>query len=264
VPDTPAILIPDLERLMRDVLRSVFEDDLGEDWLANLTRSSKDALERSAGLAASQRPKESLRDNWDSAGVGEISGVVQSRWTYIAESLDEIWPSPAHAKIDLERLRKYRGGVLHDVGAPPGPWINEEMAGLITRLRVGFEALRRTKAGQDDEWWPYIETVHSNVPEFNGLTNPDITILNEGDLVSFDVRAVHPTDDQNRLRYRLTVTGASNTENDRPWQEKSTFELTARPGRQLGFLLSVKDVSGDDEDAGSVVFMARVRPIVRP
>jgi hypothetical protein len=77
---------------------------------------------------------------------------------------------------------------------------------MILRLRIGFEGLRRVLAHDDGQWRPYIEAIHSNIPEFQfdrttprSLSQP--VMLAEGDLVRFKIVGVHPHGSRDRLQY---------------------------------------------------------------
>ena len=59
---SPADAIPDLERLMRDMLRSVFDTTLGADWLKRLSNQVRQAVEQTAEIARKQRANERWRD----------------------------------------------------------------------------------------------------------------------------------------------------------------------------------------------------------
>lgn len=163
---SPADAIPDLERLMRDVLRSVFDTTLGAEWLKRLSNQVRQAVEQTAEIARKQRPNETLRDDWAAVGIGEIAATLRSTWPTLNGALAGVWLSPDEATVDLSRLVAYRGKNLHAVGPPQGQIKDEEVAAMILRLRIGFEGLRRSLAHDDGKWWPYIEAIHSNIPEF--------------------------------------------------------------------------------------------------
>lgn len=206
---SPADAIPDLERLMRDVLRSVFDTTLGAEWLKRLSNQVRQAVEQTAEIARKQRPNETLRDDWAAVGIGEIAATLRSTWPTLNGALAGVWLSPDEATVDLSRLVAYRGKNLHAVGPPQGQIKDEEVAAMILRLRIGFEGLRRSLAHDDGKWWPYIEAIHSNIPEFcfDRTTPPTLRepiVLSEGDLVRFEVVGVHPQAPQDRLRYQLT------------------------------------------------------------
>jgi len=98
------------------------------------------------------------------------------------------------------------------------------------------------------EWWPYIEAIHSNVPEFcfDRTTPPtlrDTIVLSEGDLVRFEVVGVHPQGPQDRLRYQLT--GGYPMSEASPgsgWVEHSEFRVSVPKKRKVDFFLYVADV----------------------
>jgi hypothetical protein len=205
---SPADAIPDLERLMRDVLRRVFEAALGAEWMNGLSTSTRGGVERAAEIARKQRSRETLRDDWDAVGIGEIAAVLRSTWQNLNGALADVWSNLDEASVDLTRLSAYRGKNLHAVGPPEGQIKDEEVAAMILRLRIGFEGLRRLLAHEDNQWWPYIEAIHSNIPEFcfdrttsHSLVEP--VLLCEGDLVRFEIVGVHPQGPQDRLRYQI-------------------------------------------------------------
>ena len=65
--EDPGSEIPRLERLMRDVIRAIFERDVGPEWLAGLSRSVTVDIDRAREVARKHRPTEALRDGWDAA-----------------------------------------------------------------------------------------------------------------------------------------------------------------------------------------------------
>jgi hypothetical protein len=261
---SPADAIPDLERLMRDVLRDVFEGTLGDGWLASgLSRSVREGIERAGNLARSQRPTEALRDDWDAVGLAEMAASLRSVWQQLDGALDSLWPDPHAASVDLDRLIAYRGKNLHAVGPPGGQIRDDEIGAMILRLRVGFESVRRRLANEEGEWWPYVEAIHSNIPEFcwdrtSGPYIPSRPLLFEDDLVTFSVVGVHPNGPQERLRYRVYV-GTSGWDSD--WTADSTFSVSVPRWTNVTFSIAVADV--DDLDlkrSGGQNFSCRVRP----
>ena len=258
--DEPGALIPDLERLARDVLRTVFEGTMGAKWRDQVGTKASAAIAKAATLAKAQRPTEVLRDDWEAAGIGEISTILKSNWSKVSGALAAVWPSLEHAKVDLDRLRRFRGKALHQVGAPAGPGEAEELAGLITRLRTGFEAIRRDIAGAASEWWPYIEAVHSNIPGFSrvrGSETMTVVDLFERDLVSFDIRAVHPTAEQHHLRFKVSLAGLPSP-HEVGWSERNRLELPVIAARSLAFHVFVADAR-DLHNADEWVFPCRAR-----
>src|SRR5664280_3209644 len=251
---------------MRDVLRSVFVTTLGAEWLKGLSNQVRPGVERAAETARKQRPKESLRDDWAAVGIGEIAATLRSTWPTLNGALAGVWSSLDEMDVDLSRLAAYRGKNLHAVGPPQGQIKDEEVAAMILRLRIGFEGLRRSLAQDDGEWWPYIEAIHSNVPEFcfDRTTPPtlrDTIVLSEGDLVRFEVVGVHPQGPQDRLRYQLTggypmseaFPGCSG------WVGHSEFRVSVPKKRKVDFFLYVADVD-DPKNADMRPFECRVRP----
>jgi hypothetical protein len=261
---SPADAIPDLERLMRDVLRGVFAATLGAEWLNGLSNQVRKGVERAAETAHIQRPDETLRDDWDAVGIGEIAATLRSTWQNLNNAVADVWPTLDEATVDLNRLSAYRGKNLHAVGPPEGQIKDEEIAAMILRLRIGFEGLRRSLAHDDDEWWPYIEAIHSNIPEFcfDRTTPPPLrrTVLTEGDLVWFEIVGVHPQGRQDRLRYRLT--GGYPFAEAFPgsgWVEHSEFRVSVPKKRDVQLFLSVADVD-DLDNVDMQSFQCRVRP----
>jgi hypothetical protein len=261
---SPADAIPDLERLMRDVLRGVFAAALGAEWLNGLSNQVRKGVEWAAETAHKQRPDETLRDDWDAVGIGEIVATLRSTWQNLNGALADVWPTKYEATVDLTRLNAYRGKNLHAVGPPAGQIKDEETAAMILRLRIGFEGLRRSLAHDDGEWWPYVEAIHSNIPEFCfDRTTPlplRQPVLFEGDLVWFEIVGVHPQGPQDRLRYQLT--GGYPLVEAFPgsgWVERSEFRVWLPKKRDVQFFLYVADVD-DPENSEMRSFQCRVRP----
>lgn len=247
---------------MRDVLRHVFEVPLGPDWLSGLSRGVREDLERVSSLARTQRPNETLRDDWDAVGIGEIAAAVRSTWSDLNGALAAVWPDPYVATVDLDRLHAYRGKNLHAVGPPGGQVSDAEMGGLILRLRIGFEAMRRQLVSDNGQWWPYIEAVHSNIPEFrlDATHHAAWAQLVEGDLVWFEIVGVHPQGSQDRLRYRIKggrVAGGDIP--DTGWVANRQFQFAVPRLRTVEFFLAVADLDDLDNFALSVC-SAEVRP----
>lgn len=248
---------------MRDVLRRVFDAAVGVDWLDGLSEGARKGIERSANIARTQRPDETLGDDWDAVGIREIDATLRSIWQRLNGALTTVWPDQNAATVDLDRLRAYRGKNLHAVGPPDGQIRDEEMGAMVLRLRIGFEGLRRHLANDEGEWWPYIEAVHSNIPEFcldrtTGLMGN--AVLSEGDLVRFEIVGVHPQGPQDRLRYRLTARGGHIP--DSGWVERSEFHVSVPRQRTVRFILAVADA--DDLTNRSLrMCSCRVRPAER-
>jgi hypothetical protein len=253
---SPADAIPDLERLMRNVLRDVLRVNLGDEWLGGLSKGARDGVDRAAETARSQRPNENLRDPWEAVGIGEIGATLRSTWDHLGGALADVWKDAAEAKVDLDRLRAYRGKNLHAVGSPEGKIRADEAAAIVLRLRVGFEGVRRQLAGDQGEWWPYIEAVHSNIAEFcydrsrGPATRPEAKLV-EGDTVQLDVVAVHPTAPQERLRYKFG--GRMNTISA-DWTTDTQFALIVPNTRDETLWVQVGDV--DDLGNSQLVILS--------
>lgn len=222
---SPADDIPDLERLMREVLRLSFEREHGADWQDGLSGSMRSSIERCGDRARAKRPEEELRDGWDAVGLGEISALLRS---VFPSAIAVVWPDPQTSTVDLARLTAYRNKNLHAVGPPSGQIGDQEIEGIILRLRVGFENVRRTLMDEAGDWWPYIESLHSNIPEFcltrgaGGMLGPKAQpTLNEGDLITVEVVAVNPNGDSGKLRFRFQAGWSTQT-----WSESSSFSCT--------------------------------------
>ena len=126
----------------------------------------RQGVERAAETARKQRPNETLRDDWDAVGLGEIAAMLRSIWQNLGDALTNVWQNLDEATVDLSRLVAYRGKNLHAVGPPEGQIKDDEVAAMILRPRICFEGLRRSLDHDDGEWWPYIEAIHSNIREF--------------------------------------------------------------------------------------------------
>jgi hypothetical protein len=202
---SPADDIPDLERLMRNVVRLALERERGTDWIASLSKAQQSGIEKASQVARRKRPGEPLRDGWDAAGLSDIAGILRSAWP---SAMSHVWPDSSSAAVDLDRLVAYRDKNLHAIGPPSGQIGDQEVSAMVQRLRVGFESARRDLLDDTGEWWPYIAAVHSNIPEFRferSSSGPLVraATLTEGDLVTFDAIGIHPLADPSRLRYRL-------------------------------------------------------------
>jgi hypothetical protein len=193
---------------MREVLRTAFVTAVGGNWLDQLSRKVREGVRKAAETALVHRPGEVLRDDWDAAGLSELAAAIRSNWTDLGPLLTSAWASPDECEVDLRRLRAYRGKKLHEVGRPQLQIREDEMVGLVLRLRLSFEAVRRELASDQGEWWPYIEAISSNVDEFcvdRSNRHRGSPTLNEGDLVTVEIAAVNPLGAQEDLRYRLLV-----------------------------------------------------------
>lgn len=187
-----------------------------------------------------------------------------STWPAVEDELGGVWQHLDEARVDLGRLLAYRGKKLHAVGPPAGQIRDTEIGAVVLRLRVGFETLRRKVAHDAGEWWPYIEAVHSNIPEFclsrsSGRIFGSAT-LSAGDLVWFEIVGIHPQETQDRLRFRLNAAGPVGGEiPDSGWLTENRFEVTVPLGRSVAFHLFVADVDdlANDEEW---VCSCKVRP----
>ena len=206
----PGPEIPRLERLMRDVIRAVCEQELGPSWLAALSRSVTVDIDKAREVARRQRPDEALRDNWEAAGLSEIASLLRSRWDMLAARLGPAWERREEATVDLQRLIEYRGKALHAVGITNPASQQAEMAGTITRLRLAFEAIRRSFLPDETNWIPYLEGIESPIAGLcwsRGNGHPDLPTLHQGHLVEIRLLGVNPAGPQTDLRYRIEVTG---------------------------------------------------------
>lgn len=76
--------------------------------------------------------------------------------------------------------------------------------------------------------------------------------------MTLEVRAVHPTDTQNRLRYGLAVSGGGTRTKVDP-DTASRFEVEVPSGRDVKIFIRVADVASLDQKDVAVL-VARVRP----
>ncbi len=201
---SPADAIPDLERLMRNVVRMAMEADYGAPWLSTLSSTASRAVERAGAVAKAKRPAEVLRDDWDAVGLDEMAAVLRSKWP---PTMAQVWVDDEAARVDLKRLSKFRGKALHAVGGPSGQISDDEIGAVIRRVRVNLEAVRRSLLDDTGEWWPYIASVHSNIPEFcyerSSSARVCFALLIEGDLVTLDAVGVDPKGNDSALLYRM-------------------------------------------------------------
>ncbi len=252
--------IPDLEALMRTVLRLSLRAELGDDWLKHLPAHVGRLIEDNAKLAARKRPQEQLRGPWDAAGMPTIRALLA--WK-LPIALNAIWPDPAHAEVDLSRLASARDKRAHVVGPPLGQITEDEVAAMVTRLRVGFEEVRRRLEGEVGDWWPYLASVHSNVVELcwersSGWAGRTTT-LNEGDLVTLDVVGVNPNGPTEDLRYDFRCIQSGGVQAGLAWDESNSFRFEVPRCRTLLVKVSV----GTAYDIANVDTAKRQLP-VRP
>jgi hypothetical protein len=238
--------IPDLERLLRDVLRRCFETAFGPEWLSQLNSGVRPGVLRAGEVARSQRPTDLLRDDWDAAGLGEMDKALRSHWADLKDLLGPVWAEQNEAVVDLSRLRGFRGRELHAVGPRLGAVGRAELDAIVQRLRIGLEGVRRAMANDQGDWWPYIEAIHSNVPEFNGdrENRPGRAKLIEGDTVTFEVVGVHPTKAQQDLIYKLELAGPGASSGDGvDWQPGNQFQVQVPRARTVAYHLFVADAN---------------------
>ena len=221
----------------------------------------RDGIDRAAARATAQRPGEQLRDGWDAAGLREIAALLRSA---TPDFLSAVWSNANTAAVDLERLVEYRGKNLHAVGPPTGQIGEQEIAAIVLRLRVGFEAARRELLGDTGQWWPYVASVQSNVEAYRferstGGARSCNAELVEGDLVTLDVTGVNPNGPQSELRYRLLGGPLADT----GWQESGSFSFVAPLVQQFGMnLYTAAGAPFQHELSGleHVSIMGKVRP----
>lgn len=252
--------IPELERLARDVLRLVFRVGLGEHWQSELSGAVARSLRRAREVAESQRPDESLRDDWDAAGLPELAQALRSTWSGVEDYLTPVWRSLHEAEVDLMRLREHRGRRLHRIGPEVGLLAEEEVAGIVLRVRVGLEHVRRRMEDEMGEWWPYIESIHSNIPDFcvtRAARNRGRPTLVAGDTVQIEIRGVNPLGDQTNLRYRVSVFGTSRIDLD--WSESGHFMFQVPLMRHISVHYYLHDCT-DPGNGDEWVSAADVRP----
>ena len=85
---------------------------------------------------------------------------------------------------------------------------------------------------------------------------PQIDLF-DGDLVTFDIRAVHPTADQARLHYRVSLAGLPH-QHEVGWAEDNRLELPVKAACALAFHVFAADVA-DLHNADEWVFSCRAR-----
>lgn len=261
---SPADRIPDLERLARNVVRMAMEFQWGADWLEDLSAGARSAVRKAAQMAQRQRPDEPMRDDWEAVGLNEIGAVLRSQWPL---TMGEVWRNHSVATVDIERLIAYRGKIFHGTGPPAGQISDVEVGGIIQRLEVGFERVRRMLLDDRGEWWPYISAVHSNIPEFrfdrssSGFYSSQATVV-EGDHVTLDARGVNPTGEASGLRYGLL---GSDVPELTPaiWNATGSFSFRVPRTPKVTLVLGIAE--GEPEDGRfppeRVAFTIKVRPL---
>jgi hypothetical protein len=244
--DEPAIEIPGLERLMRDVLRAVCASVLGPDWLGGLSKSVADPVATTAVKARDQRPHEALADDWDAAGIAEISALVRSKWADIGAALAPVWTKTSEAEVDLARLLTYRGRALHEVGQVNFAAQRAETAASITRLRLAFEAVRRSLLPTETNWMPYLERIESPILGLcwaRGAASQQRPTLRQGDLVELRLIGVNPSGDQDDLRYDIEITGVTGPRPEVRCQAPNEFSFDAPRSKEFIVSCYVRDVN---------------------
>lgn len=249
---TAGLRIPDLERLLREVLRLVIEANKGSSWLDNIPSSARRALDAANARAADQRPAEVRRDDWESAGLAEMATTVRGLWSDIHADLAPIWTRQDEFDVDIRRLASHRGRAVHVVNSPQLDVAAPEIDGTIQRIRVGLETIRRHLSDKHGDWHPYIESVSSNVPGLSATRSApygDRPTLNEGDLVMIEILGVNPLGASENLRYSLLLHwngGAS----EAGWQKEPRFEMTVPRTRSASFhplVAAESDLDNRDE-----------------
>lgn len=225
-------------------MRALLERTVGADWTSRLPRRARESVEASVKVARQNRPNEVLKDDWEATGLQQIRLVA--RWAYddvrVAEVLSLVWPSLEECEVDLNRLQSYRGGTLHLVGSGLGYWENREMEALVMRIRLGFEDIRRRMDDSDDEYWPYIESITTNVEGWRYVRTGTETGRCEnpngippkffaGDIAEFHVNAVNPQGPQEDLVFMVWINAGNSFDHRIDWQSSPIFRLTVEEGR---------------------------------
>jgi len=115
--------IPDLEALLRSVLRKVLIAELGGGWLGLLPPDVRKLIADSVRVAKRKRPDERLDDDWEAAGMPAIRALLG--WK-LPNALTCVWPDRHYAEVDLSRLVRARDKRAHVVGPPLGEVVNNE------------------------------------------------------------------------------------------------------------------------------------------
>jgi hypothetical protein len=218
-----------------------------------------------------------------SSGLNEIRMVVEhfARATYERDETDSEgllrlglkdlgWHSVAQVQADFERLLADRHDIAHpDVVEPPTAAQREEAEATRHRLRLGCERVRRRLLDAEDQWFPYIESVHC--PGIDGWeyqrggAQPVVVSFVEGDRIEFHVSAVNTDGSDSGLRYGLYVQpdgGSFVTIVD--GAPTGRLDCVAQPpGRAVMFQVRVRRATGGHDASGwddYVTFVARVRP----
>lgn len=251
--------LPDLEHLIRNVLRAAMEATIGESWLDEVSSTPQKAIEKAGNRARTKRPDDPLRDDWDAAGLDEIAGLLRSVQPL---GLGLVWPTREHAAVDLDRLKQFRDKNLHAVGPPPGQLAESEAAALVLRLRVSFEAWRRSLADERGDWWPWIAAIHSNIAEFTFERSESgakllTAVLRQGDLVTLDAVGVHPSGEPDRLAFKLQASVQCQGVDLTSSTGSFSFEVERWPIHEL----SLRVFDCDEPTSGeAVILQIRVRP----
>jgi hypothetical protein len=232
--------IPDLEALLRSVLRKALAAELGDSWIDSLPPDVRKLVHDSAKLASRKRPDEVLQDDWDAAGMPAVRAVL--KWK-LPKALTSVWADPNYAEVDLSRLVTARDKRAHVVGPPLGEIVESEVAAMAGRLRIGLEDVRRRLDDALGDWWPYLASVHSNVDALcwersSGWTN-GTTVVNEGDLVTFEVVGVNPNGPVEDLRFDYRILLGGGVQECSAWDESTSFSFEVPHSRSLLVRLSV-------------------------
>lgn len=252
--------IPDLEALLRHVIRRSMESESGSAWLSSLPSNVVKHVSDVAALARRKRPHEQLRDDWDAAGMPAIRALVA--WK-LPQALTSVWIDPRFALVDLERLTTTRDKRAHRVGPPIGEIEGSEAAAIVTRLRLGLEDVRRRLDDQQGDWWPYIASVHSNLEALcweraSGWKGGN-DVVTEGDLLTFDVVGVNPTGAEADLRYDYRLIQSGGAQQSIAWDERRSACLEVPLCKTILFKLSV-GTAYDIGNVDAIKRQLRVRP----
>lgn len=256
----PANDIPAFERLLRNVTRLAMATEHGAGWLDDLDAATRAQVASTAALARRKRPDETLKDDFDAAGVPELKALLLGDGSRI---VDQVWGNKDAARVDLDRLKAYRDKNLHAVGPPSGQVADDEIAAILTRLRVRLEAYRRGLLDSGGDWWPYVESVTSNVEQFcfeRAGKQASKALLTEGDLVLLDVVGVNPNGRDDALLYRLMIDAAAGggPHTITEWQRSRSFSFEVPRAPRMAALVLIKS---DSDDHGETF---RVEIDIRP